>query len=92
VLELAEGLIMAPYFGAIIKWLIKDVIMPIVGLALGDVDFDALKLVLQENIPAVMNGDTVVNSELAEVVIMYGAFTNTILTFIRCSSNCFYAG
>ena len=48
VIELAVGLIMATYFGAIVKSLVNDIIMPPVGKAMGGVDFSKLKIVIQE--------------------------------------------
>ena len=75
VVEMAVGLIMAVYFGAIIKSLVDHVIMPPIGMLLGNVDFSGLKFVLQE---AQVNGDT----EIAEVAISYGTFLNTIITFV----------
>lgn len=77
VLEMAVGLIMATYFGAIIKSLVNDILMPPIGMALGGVDFSDLKLVLQE---ATMDAEGAIAS--AEVSILYGTFINTIITFI----------
>jgi len=82
VMEMAVGLIMAIYFGAIIKSLVNDIIMPPIGQLMGGVDFNDLKIVLQESTPAVMDGDTVVSAGLAEVAIMYGSFINHIITFV----------
>ncbi len=82
VLELAVGFIMATYFGAIVKSLVNDIIMPPVGMAIGGVDFAQLKLVLKEGTPAVMSGEDVVSPEVAEVAIMYGNFINIVLTFL----------
>ncbi len=70
VMEMAVGLIMALYFGAIVKSLVDHVIMPPIGMLLGNVDFSNLKIVLTE---ATMNGETVV----PEVAISYGMFINT---------------
>ena len=77
VLDLAVGLIMATYFGAIIKSLVNDIIMPPVGKMLGGVDFNELKYVISE---AVMNAEGEV--ETSEVAVNCGAFINTIITFI----------
>ena len=82
VLELAVGFIMATYFGAIVKSLVNDIIMPPIGLAIGGVDFAQLKVVLKDGSPAIMNGEEVVSPEVAEVAIMYGNFINIVLTFI----------
>ncbi len=75
VIEMAVGLILAVYFGAIVKSLVDHIIMPPVGLLLGNVDFSELKIVLQD---ATMNGDV----EVPEVAISYGLFINTIITFL----------
>ena len=71
VLDMAVGLILATYFGAIVKSLVNDVIMPPVGLLIGGIDFASLKIVIQ---PA--------TDEMAEVAIGYGAFINHIITFL----------
>ncbi len=75
VVEMAVGLIMAVYFGAIVKSLVDHIIMPPIGLLLGNVDFSSLKIILQE---ATINGDV----EIPEVAISYGLFINTIITFL----------
>ena len=71
VLDMAVGLVLATYFGAIVKSLVNDVIMPPVGLLIGGIDFSSLKIVIQ---PA--------TEEVAEVAIAYGAFINTVITFL----------
>ena len=75
VMEMAVGLIMALYFGAIVKSLVDHIIMPPIGMLLGNVDFSSLKIVLQD---AIISGDTTI----PEVAISYGMFLNTIITFI----------
>jgi large conductance mechanosensitive channel len=77
VLELAVGLIMATYFGAIVKSLVNDMIMPAVGNLLGGVDFNDMKHVLTEEVLA---ADGTVQT--AEVAIRYGTFINNIIVFI----------
>ena len=77
VLDLAVAVIMATYFGAIVKSLVNDVIMPPIGKMLGGVDFNEIKYVLSE---AVMTAEGEV--ETAEVAVRYGSFINTIITFI----------
>lgn len=82
VLELAVGFVMGTYFGAIVKSLVDDIIMPPIGMALGGVDFGDLKLILAKGQPAVMSGDEVITPEVAEVAVRYGNFINIVLTFI----------
>lgn len=71
VIDMAVGLILASYFGAIIKSLVNDVIMPPVGILLGGVDFADLKFVIKE-----------AQGEVTEVAINYGIFINTTITFL----------
>ena len=74
VMEMAVGLIMALYFGSIVKSLVDHIIMPPIGMLLGNVDFSSLKIVLQK---ATMSGETTI----PEVAFSYGMFLNTIITF-----------
>lgn len=79
VMELAVGLILATYFGAIVKSFVNDILMPPIGQILGGVDFSQLKYVISEGVPETAKdaGDAV-----TEVSINYGAFINTIITFL----------
>ena len=79
VMELAVGLILATYFGAIVKSLVNDIIMPPIGLLLGGVDFADMKYVLTEGIAEPPEG---AGNGVAEVAISYGLFINSIITFI----------
>lgn len=79
VMEMAVGLIMATYFGAIVKSLVNDILMPPIGMLLGGVDFAELKLVIQE---ATAESAADAGDGIAEVAIAYGSFINTIITFI----------
>ncbi len=77
VLELAVAVIIAGAFGLIVKSFTSDILLPPIGLALGDVDFTALELVLQ---PEVLNAAGEVLEE--KVAIRYGQFIQTILDFV----------
>ena len=79
VMEMAVGLIMATYFGAIIKSLVNDIIMPPIGVLMGGVDFADLKMVIQDGMAETSEG---AGDAVAEVAITYGAFINTIITFV----------
>jgi len=76
VVDLAVGLIIGTAFGAIVKSLVDDVIMPPIGLALGGIDFSQLKYVMQQGTPG-PDGKLI-----GEVAIRYGVFLNVIITFI----------
>lgn len=71
VLDLAVGIIIGGAFTAIVNSLVNDVIMPLVGLIIGGINFSDLKIVLA---PAV--------GETAEVAIGYGAFLQQVLNFL----------
>lgn len=74
VIELAVGLIMATYFGAIVKSFVNDIIMPPVGYLIAGVDFAELKFQIAER--------TLDDGTLEAITINYGAFINTIITFV----------
>ena len=82
VIDMAVGLILATYFGAIVKSLVNNIIMPPIGKLLGGVDFSSLKYMIQQGQAAVMDGDAVISPAVNEVAISYGVFINTIITFI----------
>ena len=82
VLDLAVAVIIAGAFGAVVSSFTADILMPPIGLALGGVDFNEIKTVIQEGVPAVMDGDTVVTAAVDEVAISWGKWINTIIDFI----------
>jgi len=79
VIDMAVGLIMATYFGAIVKSLVNDILMPPIGMLLGGVDFSQLKVVIQSEVIETTEG---AGDGIAEVALNYGMFINTIITFI----------
>lgn len=52
VVDMAVGIIIGVAFGTIVKSLVSDIIMPPIGLLLGDVDFSNFFIVLKTGIPA----------------------------------------
>ena len=82
VVDMAVGIILGGAFGKIITSFVNDVIMPPIGLLLGNTDFSNLRVILKGGSEAVMDGDTVLTPAIAEVSIRYGAFVNTILDFL----------
>lgn len=73
-LALAIGVIIGVALGAVVTSLVNDVIMPPIGLLLGNVDFNNLKLVLQSA--------TDPTHPETEVAIRYGAFINAVIAFV----------
>lgn len=77
VVDLAVGVVIGAAFGKIVSSLVDGIIMPVIGLIVGGVDFSDLKLVLKD---AVLAADGSVSQ--AAVTLNYGAFGQTILDFI----------
>ena len=82
VLDMAVGIIIGAAFGTIIKSLVSDVIMPPIGLALGDVDFSNLFIILKEGITSGPYASLADAKEAGAVTINYGSFINNIITFL----------
>ncbi|HET9039235.1 MAG TPA: large-conductance mechanosensitive channel protein MscL [Gemmatimonadales bacterium] len=83
VLDLAVGIIIGGAFGTIVKSLVDDVIMPPIGLALGNVDFSNLFVLLKEGDKAPKPYSTLAEAHAAGAVTLnYGLFVNSIITFI----------
>lgn len=76
VMDMAIGIVIGGAFGKIISSLVSDIIMPIVGMLTGGVDFSKLKWVLKAA------DDSDPKHKIAEVAINYGTFIDTIITFI----------
>ena len=82
VVDMAVGIIIGAAFGTIVKSLVADVIMPPIGLLLGDVDFSALFIVLKEGSVAGPYESLKAAQEAGAVTINYGVFFMTIISFI----------
>lgn len=83
VLDLAVGIILGAAFGTIIKSLVDDVVMPPVGLALGDVDFADLFVLLKAGPKAPPPYVSLADANAAgAVTINYGQFINNVIAFI----------
>jgi large conductance mechanosensitive channel len=82
VIDMAVGIIIGAAFGKIVDSLVKDVIMPPIGLLLGKVDFSNLFLVLKEGKTAGPYLTVEVAQKAGAVTFNYGAFINTVITFV----------
>jgi large conductance mechanosensitive channel len=78
VIDLAVGVVIGAAFGAIVNSLVKDVIMPPVGWAMGGIDFSNFFFTLKGPVAA-----TLAEAQKAgAVTINYGLFINTIINFL----------
>jgi len=83
VLDLAVGIIIGGAFGTIVKSLVDDVIMPPIGLALGNVDFSNLFILLKPGVKGAPPYASLADAQAAgAVTINYGSFINNVVTFL----------
>ena len=83
VMDLAVGVIIGAAFGAVVKSLVDDVIMPPIGMATGGVDF-ANKYALRKDgtKAAPPYASLAAARDAGAVTLNYGAFINTLITFL----------
>jgi large conductance mechanosensitive channel len=74
VVDLAVGVIIGAAFGKIVDSLVKDVIMPPIGLVLGKVDFSNLFLVMREGAQAGPYATPDAAAKAGAVTLNYGIF------------------
>lgn len=86
VIDLAVGVIIGAAFGKIVSSLVNDIIMPLIGLVLGKIDFSNLFIAFE-------NGDfnTIEEAKAAGVATLnYGLFINNIIDFLIISFSIFF--
>ncbi len=71
VIDLAVGVIIGGAFGKIVASLVNDIVMPLLGMILGNVNFKALKIVLKA-----------ADGDIPESALLYGAFLQNVFDFI----------
>ena len=71
VVDMAVGIIIGAAFGKIVSSLVGDVVMPVLGILTGGVDFKDLNIVLQQAV-----------GETPAVTLNYGAFIQNVFDFI----------
>lgn len=83
VVDMAVGVVIGAAFGAIVKSLVSDVIMPPIGLLLGNADFSDLFVTLREGSAAAGPYASLADAQAAGAVTLnYGAFLNTVTSFL----------
>ena len=79
VIDLAVGVIIGGAFGKIVTSLVNDVLMPIIGIILGGINFTNLKFVI-----------TPASENVAESAIYYGKFFQSIVDFLIIAISIFF--
>jgi len=78
VVDMAVGIIIGAAFGKIVSSLVKDIIMPPIGMIMGNVDFSQLFI----NLSGADYTSLAAAQEAGAATINYGVFINTVLDFI----------
>jgi large conductance mechanosensitive channel len=82
VVDMAVGIIIGAAFGAIVKSVVADMIMPPIGLLLGNVDFSNLFILLKQGTVAGPFASLAEAQQAGAVTINYGLFMNTVINFV----------
>jgi large conductance mechanosensitive channel len=90
VVDMAVGIIIGIAFGLVVSSIVKDIIMPPIGLALGNVDFQNLFAVIKQGAPAAPYATLDAAQKAGAVTINYGVFINTIINFLIIAAVLFF--
>ena len=82
VVDMAVGIIIGAAFGSIVKSLVADVIMPPIGVLLGNVDFSNLFAVIKQGSVAGTFATVAEAQKAGAVTVNYGMFINTVISFL----------
>lgn len=82
VVDMAVGIIMGASFGAIVNSIVADIIMPPIGVLLGNVDFSNLFIVLKDGATPGPYLALAEAKKAGAVTLNYGFFINTVISFV----------
>ncbi|MDZ7370636.1 MAG: large-conductance mechanosensitive channel protein MscL [candidate division KSB1 bacterium] len=82
VVDMAVGIIIGASFGTIVSSLVKDILMPPIGLLLGKVDFSNLFLVLKQGSEPGPYTSLAAAQQVGAVTWNYGLFINAVVNFL----------
>ena len=81
--DIAVAFVMGASFGKIVSSFVDGIVMPLVGMLTGGVDFNDKKWVLKDAIPEVKDAaGKVVEKAVLEVSVKYGTFLTNLIDFI----------
>ena len=81
-MDLAIGIVIGAAFGAIISSLVKDILMPPIGMLAGKIDFKDMMMVLKEGTPVGPYATVDAAQKAGAVTLNYGLFLNTLINFV----------
>ncbi len=80
--DMAVGIVIGAAFGAVVKSLVADLLMPPIGLVLGGVDFSNLYILLKEGTPAGPYPSLAEAQAAGAVTLNYGLFIDALVAFL----------
>jgi large conductance mechanosensitive channel len=80
--DVAVAFVMGAAFGKIVSSFVDGIVMPLVGVLTGGVDFSDKKLVIQKAIDAGTAADGTIREAVTEISIKYGAFITNVIDFV----------
>jgi large conductance mechanosensitive channel len=90
VVDIAVGIIIGAAFGTIVTSLVKDIITPPIGLALGKIDFANMLIVIKQGTPIGPYASLTAAQAANAVTINYGQFINTVIAFLIVAAVVFF--
>lgn len=82
VIDMAVGIIIGAAFGTIVKSLVSDIIMPPIGMLLGNVDFSQLFVTIKDGATPGPYATVDAAQKAGAITINYGIFINTVISFL----------
>lgn len=82
VVDMAVGIIIGAAFNGVIQSLVKDILMPPLGLVVGNVDFSTAFFVLREGTPGGPYGTIEAAQSAGAVTVNVGVFANSVISFL----------
>ena len=90
VIDLAVGLVLGAAFATIVSSLVDGIVMPLVGLLIGGVDFANIFSVLKEGATPGPYATLAAAQEAGAVVLQWGTLINSIVTFFLVALSIFF--
>lgn len=90
VVDMAVGIVIGVAFGAIIASFVKDILMPPIGLAMGNIDFSNMAFILKQGSTPGPYPSLAAAQATGAVTMNYGIFINTIINFLIIAAVIFF--
>ena len=79
--DTAVAFVIGAAFGKVVSAFIDGMVMPLIGMLTGGIDFNEKVYVLKAGIAELKEGDKIIAPAIAEVSIKYGSFITSLIDF-----------